>query len=107
MTNMLTVDQAAVITHGGLVATLASVTLHFNELAILFSSVASLAGVVLQFWLAFGKLKRLEEKQTAQDVASKINSARVGAVEDRQTFQEIKPPPIVVVPVSVTSSEIK
>lgn len=92
------INQAAIITHGAFVSTIAGVTLHLPEIAILVSALASIAGVGLQFWLAFGKLKELEDNQKKQEIASKINSARVGAVEDKQTLQDIKPAVVVITP---------
>lgn len=101
------INQAAIITHGAFVSTVTGVTLHLPEVAVIISALASLAGVGLQFWIAFGKMRDLEENQKKQEIDNKVNAARVGAVEDRQTFQEIKPAPIVVVPVPITPKDLK
>lgn len=101
------INQAAILTHGAFVSTITGVTLHLNEIAIIVSALASIAGVGLQFWLAFGKMRELEETQKRQDITNKVNSDRVGAVEDRQTYQEIKPAPVVLIPVSVPTKETK
>lgn len=54
---------------------------HMGDIAIVVSATASVLGVALQFWMAFGRLQKLERLQNQQSLDTTISDARLTKLE--------------------------
>lgn len=73
---------AATYTAGG--TTLVLWGLHISDIAVIVSTLATVFGVALQFYVALHRIRTLEKAQVAQTENSAANTSRIEAVETRQ-----------------------
>lgn len=88
-------NGAAYVTYGSTASTVLFWGLHLSDIAVFLSAMASFCGVLLQFYVAFSRLRKLELDSEQKDkvisvltrsqIASKVKSAdnttRIEAIE--------------------------
>lgn len=74
--------NAAAITYSGTAATAILWGMNANEIAVLISTLASVCGVILQFYLALRRITTLETRQDVHEVTCAIVTKKVAAIEN-------------------------
>lgn len=88
--------SAAAVTYGSTASTVLFWGLHLSDIAVFMSATASVCGVLLQFYVTFSRIRKLEQdseqkdrvidvitrSQIASKIKSKINETRIDAIEE-------------------------
>jgi hypothetical protein len=62
-------------------------SMNASTIAVVASAIASVAGVILQFWLAFGRIKKLEAAQILQVGDASVRNERITKLEENANEQ--------------------
>lgn len=63
-------SNAQAVTYGGTGAAVLFWGMHASDIAVMLSALASILGVILQFWLAVRRIRRLEHREETQDIVT-------------------------------------
>lgn len=76
-------NSAPTVTFAGGTSAILFWGLHVSDIAVICSSLATILGVVLQFYMVLHRMRIMEQQQVAQSITSAGNRAKMEAVEQR------------------------
>lgn len=77
-------SQPAVYTVGAGTATALFWGLHVSDICMILSTLATICGLALQFWLAMGRIRRLEQRQANHVDVTRAVAEAVRTVDKNQ-----------------------
>lgn len=88
ISRMADTSQPVVFTAGAGTATALFWGLHVSDVCMILSTLATVCGLLLQFWLAMGRIRRLEHRQDAHIRVTESVAQAVRVVDKNQKDSE-------------------
>lgn len=73
-------NQASAVTYGGTATAFAFWGLHISDIAVIVSTLASVMGVVLQFYVTFKRIQTIEKQAAVAEVKADVAHVAVTAL---------------------------